>query len=185
MNMLDAFRKRITRKDESGNSFLMYLLLMPVLVATMGFGMDISINTYTQNTLQSSLDQATQSSVSLARNPDVTSNTVSLYEELRQQVRNIYDANRMGKLANLACQGERGRAWYQGELGGEQVTPPSGCGYTEVSVNITLGGGGSYREQYLTAEVVEYSKNSFMAMFGIPYQEYHIRSEAVITQAND
>jgi len=178
---LKKLKDKLPKQDESGNSFLMYLLLMPVLVATMGLGIDVSINTYTQNTLQSALDQATQSTVSLAKNPDATHSNVSLFEEMKQTVRRIYDQNRIGKLANLACQGQD-TPWS--DEGGVKVVPPSGCGYTELEVNIVSGGAGN-RDQYLTASVVEYSKNPFSGMLGFPFQEYHIKSEAVITHANN
>ncbi len=150
----------------------------------MGLGIDLSINTYTQNTLQSALDQATQSAVSLAQNPTSSSQSVSLYDSLKYTVENIYDANRIGKLANLQCQGTTTLPWYSGNLGGQHIMPPSGCGYTEVNMNIVNGGPGN-RTKYLSTEVVEYSKNSFLGMLGLPYQEYIIASQATITRANN
>lgn len=180
-------KKKIIREErnEEGNSLIIYILLMPVLVLTMGLGIDLAINTYTQNTLQSALDQATQSAVSEANNPTATTQSVSLYTDMKVTVEKIYDANRIGKLANLACQGTSTTPWYSGPLGGSHITPPSGCGYNEVSFKIVDTGSGANRTQYLTSEVVEYSKNSFLGMLGLPYQEYIIASQATITRANN
>ena len=176
------------RSNERGNSSLVwYILLAPLMVVLMGYGIDTSIDTYTKNTLQQSLDQATQAAVSMAANPgydDNTGNDVSVITPKAEAAvldtfLTVYDANRTGQLSNLICQTSRSPLSSEGTL----YIPKSGCGYTIVKLNIT-GSGTNTRAKYLEVEVIETSKNSFLHMIGIPTQDYILSSRAAITSAN-
>lgn len=177
------------KSNERGNSSLVwYILLAPLMVVLMGYGIDTSIDTYTKNTLQQSLDQATQAAVSMAANPgydDNTGNDVSVITPQAKQAvldtfLRVYDENRTGQLSNLICQTQRSASVSEGNL----YIPQSGCGYTIVKLNIT-GSGTNTRAKYLEVEVAETSKNSFLHMIGIPTQDYVLSSRAAITTAND
>lgn len=175
-------------KNEEGNSSLVwYILMAPLMVLLLGYGIDTSLATLTKNTLQQALDQATQSAVSLAANPgkdgnvtnDVSVITPQVETKILDTFHQVYDANRMGQLNNLICQNNN----PQPETPGTVYVPNSGCGWSEVTLRIVSGGVGN-REKYLEAEVVEYSKNPFLAMINLPTQQYTITSQATITSAN-
>lgn len=177
------------KSSEEGNSSLVwYVLLAPLMVLLLGYGIDTAIATYTKNTLQQSLDQATQAAVSMAANPgydDNTGNDVSVItpkakEAVLTTFLKVYDKNRMGQLSNLVCQTARSPIASEGSL----YIPESGCGYTIVKLNIT-GSGTNTRAKYLEVEVVESSKNSFLGMIGLRTQDYVLSSRAAITTAND
>lgn len=177
------------KSNEQGNSSLVwYLLLTPLMVLLLGYGIDTATATYTKNTLQQSLNQATQAAVSMAANPGYEDNTgddVSVITpEAKQKVLDtflqVYDENRTGQLNNLVCQTARSSATSEGSL---YIPSKSGCGYTIVKLNIT-GSGTNTRAKYLEVEVVETSKNSFLRMIGLPTQNYILSSRAAITTAN-
>ena len=165
------YRSRI--KNERGNSFLMYFLLMPVLVMTMGFGMQVSINQYIKTTLQSSLDQGTQSAVSLAVNGGAGNKNVSISEGVASTARVVYDLNRTQKVGGFICDKNAPKT------GGTVIKPASGCNWVETSWTVTYKNG----QPYLRMEVREQSKNIWGSIFGSSYQEYNLISEARITRS--
>lgn len=183
--MLRIFRKP---KSEAGNSSVVwYILMTPLMVLLLGYGIDTSLATLTKNTLQQALDQATQSAVSLAANPGKDGNTTNNVSIITPQVETkildtfhqVYDANRMGQLTNLICQNDTPMP----DTAGQVHVPNSGCGWSEVTLRIVNGGTGN-RERFLEAEVIEYSKNPFLSMINLPTQKYTITSQATISSAN-
>lgn len=167
-------RKDSSLSKEAGNAFLMYMLLMPVLVFTMGFGMQVAINQYVKTTLQSALDQATQSGVSLAQNGGIANRNVSLSAGIMDQVRKVYDTNRAEKVGSLICRNTLPKG------GTTIITPTSGCVWGENSWTIYYKNG----QPYLKVDITDYSTNLFGAVFGSSTQEYHIISEARITRSS-
>lgn len=164
---------RAHTRSERGNAFLMYMLLFPVLIGTMGFGMQVSINQYIRTTLQSSLDQGTQSAVSLAVNGNSANRNVSISQGVAEKARQIYDLNRAQKVGAFIC--DPGAP----KTGGKIIKPKSGCSYVEKKWTVTYKGG----QPYLRMEVREQSKNIWGRIFGSKYQEYNIISEARITRS--
>lgn len=181
--------KRFKNSNEEGNSSLVwYILLTPLMVLLLGYGIDTSLATMTKNTLQQALDQSTQSAVSLAANPGTDGNTTNNVSVITPQVEqkiidtfnNVYDANRVGQLTNLICQNSETAVTASA---GTVFVPNSGCGWSQVKLEIVSGGTGN-REKYLEAQVVEISKNPFLAMIGLPTQEYTLSSKATITSSD-
>lgn len=177
------------KTNERGNSSLVwYIILTPMMLVLLGYGIDTATATYTKNTLQQSLNQATQAAVSMAANPGYDDNTGADVSVVTPQAEKavldtflkVYDQNRSGQLNNLVCQPATNAIAGVGEV----IVPASKCGYTIVKLNIT-GSGTNNRAKFLEVQVIEFSKNPFLGMIGIPTQKYDISSRAAITTAND
>lgn len=190
--MLNKLRKR---SEKGASTLIMFVVLMPLFIMVFGYGVDTAIATYTKNTLQDSLDSATQSALSMSVNPPLgtTNGGVSVLTpaQTMKYVNDLYDMNRKGKVPQLlTCYKNAGKP---AEAGYNTVTPasssinrnPSGKCYQITSPKITTGDKNN-RTKTLTVTVIEYSRNSFLATFfpNLQYQKYVITSKATITTAN-
>jgi hypothetical protein len=168
--------KNSAEHRENGTAFMMYFLMIPVLVYTMGFGMQVSINQYVRTTLQSSLDQATQSAVSLAENGGHANRNISLSAGIIDKAHSLYNINRINKVGGFVC--PIAATEYRA-AGDKIINPPSGCSYIESKATITY----KYGKPFLRIETKNASKNIFGAVFGSNFQQYNIISEARITRS--
>lgn len=170
--------RKNTLDKESGNAFLMYMLILPVLVFTMGFGMQVSINQYIKTTLQSSMESATQSALSQSQNGTSANNNVSIAAGIKEEIRRIYDINRWDKLGQLICFNSIPAS--SGSAVGETITPRSGCKYKEIISKPTVKSG----QLFYSVQIVEHSKNIFGVVFENSTQTYNIIADARITRSS-
>ena len=185
MNNLKSFLKERKSKRESGSTLVLYIMWMPLLIGVFGVGVDSAIGAYTQSTLQSSLDTATQSALSRAVNPGTNGNTTFKPKLTTEAARNytisFYDTNRSGgENPFLQCQTSIMTPSEDAEITYRDfkfVSPPSGCGYTEGTFRMTTSG----NKVELTTNVLETSSTVFLHAIGVPELKYNITSSARVT----
>jgi hypothetical protein len=165
------------RKAEEGNAFLMYMLLMPVLVLTVGFGMQIGINQYVRLSLQSSAEAAVQSAATLAQNGGLSGANVSLSAAVADKAKELYAKNRLNNIGGLVC-GIKTSEYWTGTFG-ERVSAPGGCDYINIFTSIYYRNG----QPYIRMVTANGSHNTFGAIFGTDVQSYTISAEARITRS--
>lgn len=182
----DYLTKRRNHK-EKGNTLVLYIMWMPLILGAFGVAVDGTIGTYTVSTLQSGLDTATQSALSRATNPGTNNNTTFKPELTEQAAQNytlsFYDANRSnGKNPFIICQKtitqpdkSNGQVYNNIHL----VTPPSGCSYTQANFAVKTVG----NTVTLTTTIVEQSDTIFLPIIGIDHLEYDVTSSARVTYA--
>lgn len=183
----DLLIKRHQHK-ESASTLILYVLWMPLLVVIFGLAVDVSIATYTQASLQSGLDAATQSSLSRAVNPGVKGNvTNSPYlttAAAHTYFNEFYDINRSkGKNPFIVCQTSPtipspGSGAIIG-TGVKLINPPSRCDWTETNFKLILNS----KSATLNTDVFEESHTTFIYMIGVPILKYNISSVATSTYA--
>lgn len=178
-------RKRINRRRalslqaymqdrrEEGNTFIMIIMLMPLMLVCLAFGLQTSLNNYTKNTLQSALDQATQSAVGQAINGDGTQQTIRLGSDLLANTNRLYDKNRIEKLNNLLCSINGITPGSDGVV----TNGGSGCAWRQTSWRIYTKNG----NQYFEMKLHDYSRVPFGTLLDQGYQTYTIVSTARIT----
>jgi hypothetical protein len=155
-------RHRATRyRDEASNSFALFLIMMPVIMGAFGIGLDMSRNVYIRTTLQNGLDMATVSGAGVT---DVNQEgVVDIDEEgALRAVETVYAQNRPGF---MECTGDNSRI---GDTGYHRCWKQWGS----PTIN----------RAYLQYGVRERSKNAFLPVIGVKWQDYHIRSQARINQ---
>lgn len=182
----DYLTKRRNHK-EKGNTLVLYIMWMPLIMGAFGVAVDGTVGTYTVSTLHSGLDTATQSALSRATNPGTNNNT-TFKPELTQQAAQyyttaFYDANRSnGKNPFIICQKtitqpdkSQGQVYNNIQL----ITPPSGCAYTQANFSINNVG----NTVVLNTTIVEQSHTLFLPIIGIDHLEYDVVSSARVTYA--
>lgn len=165
-------------RKESGDTFILYLLLFPVMFAFFGLAVDVAAASYTQNTLQSALDTATQSTVSQSSNTlfgptlDIT--------KTQKQVYRLYDKNRNSPFT--ACQGTDDLP-YAASAAVYKIKPPSGCGFSVnyIRLNTSAIVKGRTVTNVVDVGVTEYSNYLFLGFIGMDHQQYQINSRAYLT----
>ena len=171
------FHKRT--KNESGNGFIFFFMMMPALFAFFGLAIDFGAANYTSNSLHSALDDATQSAVSASGAGGSGVRLSAL--QAQNLIYSAYDANRKlsGNTPFLACQGTA----HPFDPSGIPVIPTSGCGFTQTSFSYTPF---APRGQNLVKiTVTEYSKYMFLQIIGLDYQKYVVSSSARLTSATN
>lgn len=177
--------KYVQSKD-NGNTIVLYIMLFPVVFAAFGLAVDTTVATFTQTSLQSNLDAATQSALSRAVNPGAGADTqyrpyldptVTLNNTI-----NIYDFNRVGTKEQpfVQCQTSITTASETTVVSPRLVTPSgSRCGFTLNDFKID----NTYRYSNLEINIVEKSSPIFLRYVGINEFKYNLYSEARITYA--
>jgi Flp pilus assembly protein TadG len=174
--------KENKRNNEHGNTMVMYIMLFPLIFGIFGVAVDTTVATYTQSSLQSNLDGATQSALSRATNPGTTANTTNrpllTSEQARTYIIQIYDTNRIGTKEQpfVKCQtsiAKKNITYASPTL----VTPPSGCKWTQGEYKFTNYGG----QISVSMSVVEKSSTIFSQIIGINDFTYNIKSDARIS----
>lgn len=161
---------------ESGNTFIYYMLLLPVLFITMSFSMQVSMNQYAKTTLQSALDQATQSALSASNNGG---GRISVSSDVVPKIRQVYDANRTSQVYNLLCQNlPEGNSGFYGK---KIVSGKSGCQWREGIYQLSFNG----TQPVVRYTLTDYTKNLFATAFRSESQSYNLESKASITTTNN
>lgn len=157
----------VGRHDESSNALIFFFALLPMVMAAFGLGFDIMRNTYMRGLIQDRLDQAVSSGVTVT-SPDPADGGLLILSRdpdkgAARVVEQVYQANRVG--GGLLCIGDRSPV-----LGGGQRCWKK----TQVVVG---------RER-MTYGVQERTKNFFLTVVGIDYQDYTLVSEGQIQYRN-
>lgn len=153
--------RRARLRDEASNSFALFLIMLPVIMGAFGIGLDMSRNVYIRTTLQNGLDMATVSGAGVTTvNQD---GVVDIDEEdAIKAVETVYAQNRP---AFMECIGDNSRI--------------TGTGYHKCWKQ---WGGITVNRAYLQYGVRERSKNAFLPVIGVKWQDYHIVSQARVNQ---
>ena len=171
------------KRDEGGNSIIIYVLLFPVVFGVFGVAVDLAVGTYTNTNLQSGLDTATQSALSRASNPgtngNITVNPKLTKDAAHQYIVDYYDVNRTDSSNSnenpfIICQTVAGPE-------GKLVKPDSGCAWTENSYSFTIAA----KTLNTKIELYETSKPVFIHIIGITEIKYTISSSARTTYATN
>lgn len=154
-------RRLHPRHNEQGNSFVMYVMMMLVLLGVFGLAVDTAFNVYTRNAIQSALDTATRAAVQQTgiQNGRVVVNP----QRAATSVLKTYTKNRPGSGtsggAMLVCQKTSGGECFQ-------VT------------KYTVGTDPKTGQQYLEIGVREKRNNLFLNMVGVDQQTFEVTSRA-------
>lgn len=185
VNILDRVKKlkNLSSDKEQGNTLILYIMLFPVVFSAFGLAIDTTLATFTQTSLQSSLDAATQSSLSRATNPTTgATNTTNRPQLTSDAARNyavsIYAQNRKGngEQAFVICQRT---PVIDGSVTGRLVSGSDRCSWTETSYAYT----DRAREITIQMSILETSKPVFLQYLGIEEFKYNLTSEATLTHA--
>jgi Flp pilus assembly protein TadG len=174
---------RDNRHKERGNTMVMYIMLFPLVFGIFGVAVDTTVATYTQSSLQSNLDAATQSALSRATNPGTSANLANrpmlTSDQARNYIISIYDTNRTGTKEQpfVKCQSSVTQSSSVKYASPRLVTPPSGCKWTEGKYSFS-----NYQGQIsVSMTLVESSSTVFSHIIGIKDFKYNISSDARIS----
>lgn len=183
LNKIAKFKAKNLEVRESGNSIVAYVMLFPVVFASFGLAVDTTVATYTQTSLQSNLDAATQSTLSQANNPGMNGNRAN-YPALRANIAeetflNVYGINRNGgnEQPFVICQTQV--TLTDNILPGSPrlVNPGTGCNFTLNRFTYSV----TDSTVSLNANIVEESKTVFLRFVGLETFKYNLISDARIT----
>lgn len=161
-----------SQRGEKGNTLIMVIMLMPIMLMCLALGIETSLSNYTKNTLNSALDQATQSAVGQAVNGNATQQNINLGPNLLATTNRLYDLNRTDKLRNLLCD-----VSITPGSDGSVVSPASGCKWRMTSWRVYTKNG----NQYFEVKLHDYSVPPFGTILNRGYQSYTITSTARVT----
>lgn len=168
---------------EQGNTLILYIMLFPVVFSAFGLAIDTTLATYTQTSLQSNLDAATQSALSRAANPTTNSTNTTNRPKLsaadaRTNIINIYATNRTGSGEQpfVICQKTPAR---DGSITGSLVKGTDNCAWTQTYYSYTDRVGNIS----VKMSVLETSKPIFLQLLNIDEFKYNLTSEAKLTYA--
>lgn len=139
-------RKFIT---EDGNSFLLFIFLMPVLAGAFGLGLDTAMGQYTRTGIQNAADTATVAGAAMTKYSG--NNRVIDKAAATQRVREIYLSQRQS---------------YPNITG------------SSPTITVTLVRGRSGASDTLQVSIQEKSPTLFLHMAGVNEFNYNIQSQA-------
>lgn len=149
-------RKFLKRFDkENGNSFIMYILLLPVLMGFFGYAVDSGISYYTRTGMQNALDSAAVAGAAKV-NYNGSGNFSINAERAKDQAISAMKVS-LKQYPNLNCKD-----------------------YNCYDIKATIVNGGVGRGEVLRLTVTERSKTQFLYIIGQHEQEYNLKSEARI-----
>lgn len=155
-------RSRRWGRDEASNSFALFVVMLPMLLGAFGMGLDISRNVYIKTELQNALDLAVVGGAAEVKSTSTGDIAVDQTRAVAAAER-IYQANR-AQAAKLECTSTQTiegsttrRCWKRWE---EPVA--SGTEFTY--------------------SVIERSRNAFLPVIGVTYQDYRLVSHASLRQ---
>lgn len=156
-------RKFLKRDKENGNTFIMYILLLPVLMGFFGFAVDSGISYYTRTGMQNALDSA---AIAGATGNTVDGGRGVVYDSRGNYVINVVKAKKQAVAAMKTSL---------------QQYPNLNCtDYNCYNITATVVDGGAGRGSVLRLEVKERSKTLFLHIIGQKEQVYTLKSEARI-----
>lgn len=149
-------RKFLKRSDkENGNSFLMYIFLLPILMGFFGLAVDSGISYYTRTGMQNALDSA---AIAGAAQVNYNGSGSFAINRDRAKVQAITAMKvSLKQYPNLNCKD-----------------------YNCYDIKATIVNGGVGRGEVLRLTVTERSKTQFLHIIGQHEQVYNLKSEARI-----
>lgn len=148
-------RRFFKRDRENGNTFIMYILLLPLLMGFFGYAVDSGMSYYTRTGMQNALDSA-----AVAGATKVNYNSSGTYvidvERAKAQAIKAMKVS-LKQYPNLKCKE-----------------------YDCYDIKATIINGGAGRGNVLRLTVQEKSKTMFLHIIGISEQQYNLKSEARI-----
>lgn len=149
-------RKFLKRFDkENGNSFIMYILLLPVLMGFFGYAVDSGLSYYTRTGMQNALDSAAIAGAAKV-NYNGSGNFSINAERAKEQAISAMKVS-LKQYPNLNCKD-----------------------YNCYNINATIVNGGAGRGEVLRLTLTERSKTQFLYIIGQHEQVYNLKSEARI-----
>lgn len=134
---------------EDGNSFLLYIFLMPVLCGSFGLGLDAALGNYTRTGIQNAADLATTAGANQTKYSG--NNKIIDKAKATETIRNIYKEKR--------------------------ETYPNITG-TSAKITVTVIEGRTGAPDTLQVDIVEKSPTVFLGIVGVEEFTYNIRSQA-------
>lgn len=153
LNTLRKLRKE--GELESGNTFVLYVMMFGIMAIFLGFAIDSGMGFYTKNGMQSALDSAV---VAGSAETDTNGNG-----------RKVINKERAAKTAI--------DAFNSAKTNYPNLVTCNHLGACEKFSGIAVKSDPS-RGQYFTMTATIYSKNVFLHMMGLPVQEYQLKSDA-------
>lgn len=154
-------RRYMPCHNEQGNSFVVYVMMMLLMLGIFGLAVDTAINVYTRNAIQSALDTATRTAVQQTniQNGRVVVNPVKAQTTAMQ----TYTKNRPGSGtsggAMLVCQNVAAGQCFQVTRYSVGTDPKTG-------------------QQFIEFSVREKRNNLFLNMIGVDQQLFEVTSRA-------
>lgn len=150
---------RATRRSESGNAFAVFIVMLPMLLAAFGMGVDVARNTYIRMSLQNDLDMAVVGGAAVTQTNSNGKLVIST-SGAQAAVRETYRLNRLNSTnLDFCLTGNTNRCWQET------------AGAPAVTQNGTR----------ITYSIRERSRNTaFLAFVGVPFQDYRLTSSAVL-----
>lgn len=156
-------RQFLKLDKENGNSFIMYILLLPVLMGFFGLAVDSGISYYTRTGMQNALDSA---AIAGAAGNTVDGGRGVVYDSHGNYIINV-DKARLQAVEAMKTS--------------LQQYPNLNCrDYDCYDITATVTNGGAGRGSVLRLEVQERSKTLFLHIIGQKEQVYTLKSEARI-----
>ena len=171
-------------RSEHANTFVMFIVLLPLILGVFGMGVEVSRNVYMRTVIQTNLDLAVASGAAITKNDPLHPGFIDInYAEALRQVERIYATNRKPgpRLGCIAV-----------------PTPLPDDNLTKCWTNATPRTSnqprqpGPVTDAKLTYTVKEYSKNVFLPLLDIGAraahaskllrQDYTITSTAILKQ---
>lgn len=147
------------RTNEQGNSFVLYVMLMLLMLGIFGLAVDTAINVYTRNAIQSALDTATRTA---AQQTNISNGRVVIDQtRARQVAEDIYRKNRPGT----------------GTSGGAMLVCQPGAQCFRVT-GFSVGVDPITGQRYVEMRVSEKRNNLFMSYIGVKQQTFQVVSRA-------
>lgn len=147
---------------ESGNTFVMYVMMFGIMAMFLGLAIDSGLGFYTKNGMQSALDSAVVAGASQTDYNGAGKKVINKERAFNRAKEAFTDAKvNYPNLVSCNTQGECEK-------------------FTDIAVKTH-----PQRGQYFTVTATIYSKNVFMHMVGLPVQKYTLVSDARIGYIQD
>lgn len=158
-----VFKRRTGPRDESSNSFALFVVMLPLLMGAFGMGMDMSRNVFIRTELQNALDLAVVGGAAEVRYTG--SGDIKVNQEAAvATTERLYNLNRINA-SKLEC------------LGGGHIAGAEGQRRCWKVLDLPAATGVEY-----VYGVSERSRNAFLPVIGVVYQDYQIISRASLRQ---
>lgn len=150
-------------RDESSNSFAMLIVMLPMLLAAFGLGLDFARNLYIKISLNNALEQAVVSGAGVA---NTSRHGVTIDPNAAMDaVQRVYAIDRTAG-PSLDC------------IGPKTIVPGTNYPQCWKTWKATVVG-----QQFIQYGVDEQSTNMFLGIVGDSTQNYHLQAQARIKQA--
>lgn len=155
---------RMLRRNEQGNSFVMYVMMMLLMLGIFGLAVDTALNVYTRNAIQGAMDVATRTAVQQINvvNGRVTVNADAARTVAEQTYAKNRPASGTSGGAMLVCQNSSSGRCFQ---------------VTEFQVGTDPRTG----QQYVEFSVRERRNNLFLNLINVDQQVFEVTSRARFT----